>query len=105
MSKILCILTLTKCPPPSSPSETPSRTGNICLIIDDCWERGDTSRRAIVYVEQRGYQREDIFLFHFLGSGSVSGLMSERYGFVFQNPVLVSATTMLDFFDNPKKYQ
>lgn len=82
-----------------------STTANVCLIVDDCWERGTTIKKAVAYLEDNGYDRKNIFVFHFLGSGSMSGIESKKAGFVFENPVLLRAATMLDFFDNPQKYQ
>ena len=80
-------------------------TENVCLIVDDCWERGTTIKKAVAYLKESGYDQENIFVFHFFGSGSMSGIESKKAGFVFENPVLLRAATMLDFFDNPQKYQ
>ncbi len=78
---------------------------NFALLVDDSWNRGTTIKKTVRYLEDLGYEREKVFVFHYLGSGSVAGFRSERYGFVIHNPVLASAATMLDFFDHPGKYQ
>jgi len=81
---------------------------NFALIVDDSWESGDTVRKTVAYLEDVGYGRGKIFVFHYSGSGAFvrfRQFRSESFGFINHNPVLLSATTMLDFFDHPEKYQ
>ncbi|MBI4152042.1 hypothetical protein HY496_03655, partial [Candidatus Woesearchaeota archaeon] len=81
---------------------------NFALLVDDSWESGTTIQKTIAYIEETGYQKEKIFAFHYLGSGvhiRFRQFQSERFGFVYQNPVLLNAITMLDFFDHPERYQ
>src|SRR3989338_4532422 len=77
---------------------------HFALLVDDSWNGGTTVKKTVKYLENLGYEREKIFVFHYLGSNSFAGFRSERHLFVFHNPVLTCATTMLDFFDHPLKY-
>lgn len=79
--------------------------GDMALVVDDCWDKGTTARKTVAYLEHLGYERDRIFIFHYLGSCAITGPESEKFGFTRYNPVLVSAATMLDFFDYPEKYQ
>ena len=81
---------------------------NFALIVDDSWKSGDTIRKTVAYLEDIGYKREKVFVFHYFGNGaylSSREFNPEKSGFILYNQVLLTATTMLDFFDNPEKYQ
>jgi len=71
------------------------------LIIDDSWKYGDTFRKTCAYLLGLGYKKDRIHALHFFGSGGVRG---KSAGFVTFNPVLVSASQMLDFFDHREQY-